>query len=55
MHDLVIDDVVVVDGTGAARRHASVAVSAGRIAAIAEDPGPARQRVNGEGDRKSVV
>ena len=49
MHDLVIDDVVVVDGTGAPRRRASVAVNDGRIAAIERDPGPARQRVKGEG------
>ena len=38
MHDLVIRDALLVDGTGAAARHADVVVAGGRIVAV-EDAG----------------
>ena len=50
MHDLIIDNALLIDGTGAPARHASLAVKGGRIAAIGQDVGDARAR-----DRKSVV
>ena len=36
MHDLVIDNALLIDGTGAPARHGSLAVADGRIAAIGE-------------------
>ena len=49
MHDLLIHDAWVIDGTGAPGRHASVAVEGGRIAAVGEDPGAARQEIDADG------
>jgi len=49
MHDLVIENARVVDGTGAPARMAKVAVDDGRIVAIGDDAGPARHRVDAEG------
>ncbi|GAA3192763.1 N-acyl-D-amino-acid deacylase family protein [Actinocorallia longicatena] len=49
MHDLVIADALVVDGTGAPARHASVAVTDGVITEVGADPGPARRRVDAQG------
>jgi len=49
MHDLVIDNALVLDGTGAPRRHGSLAVRNGRIAAIGEDVGQGRQRLDARG------
>jgi N-acyl-D-amino-acid deacylase len=49
MHDLVIDDAVVYDGLGGPPREGGVAISAGRIAAVGRDLGPARQRVDARG------
>jgi len=49
VHDLVIRNALVVDGTGAPARRASVAVSNGRIAALGEAPGGARQVIDAEG------
>jgi N-acyl-D-aspartate/D-glutamate deacylase len=45
MHDLIIDDALLVDGTGAPARHARLAVQGGRVAAVGDDLGSARQRV----------
>ncbi len=49
MHDLVIDNAVVVDGLGGAPRSGGVAVAGGRIAAVGTDLGVARERVDGRG------
>jgi N-acyl-D-amino-acid deacylase len=49
MHDLVIDNAVVLDGLGAAARPGGVAVAGGRIAAVGADLGPARERVDARG------
>ncbi len=49
MHDLVIDNAVVVDGLGGPPRPGGVAVAGGRIAAVGGDLGPARERVDAGG------
>jgi N-acyl-D-amino-acid deacylase len=49
VHDLVIDNAVVVDGLGGAPRSGGVAVAGGRIAAVGTDLGVARERVDGRG------
>ena len=49
MHDLVIDNALVIDGTGAPRRTASLAVRNGRIAAIGENLGQGAQRLDAQG------
>ena len=50
MHDLVIDNARIVDGTGAPTRTGGVAVSAGRITAVGIGPGQAaRERLNARG------
>ncbi len=49
MHDLVIDNALLIDGTGAPARHGSLAVADGRIAAIGGDVGGGRTRVDAQG------
>ena len=49
MQDLVIDNATLIDGTGAPARSGALAVKDGRIAAIGADPGPARERVDAQG------
>ncbi|TMQ26170.1 MAG: hypothetical protein E6K82_05230 [Candidatus Rokuibacteriota bacterium] len=49
MHDLVIDNAVVLDGLGGPARAGGVAVAGGRIAAVGHDLGAARQRVDARG------
>ena len=49
MHDLVIDEAVVVDGLGGPPRPGGVAVDGGRIVAVGGDLGPARERVDARG------
>jgi N-acyl-D-aspartate/D-glutamate deacylase len=49
VHDLVIDNALLVDGTGAPARHGSLAVRDGRIAALGRGLGAARSRVDAEG------
>ncbi|HYM02422.1 MAG TPA: amidohydrolase family protein [Stellaceae bacterium] len=49
MHDLGIRDAVVFDGSKTPGRRASVAVSDGRIAEIADDVGSARQVIDADG------
>src|SRR5512134_3472262 len=49
MHDLVIDNALLIDGTGAPARHASLAVQDGRIAAIGEGVGNAHARMDARG------
>ncbi len=49
MHDLVIRGGTVIDGTGAPRRTADVAVAGGVIAAVGKDVGTARRVVDADG------
>ena len=49
MHDLIIRDGLLVDGSGAPPRHADLAVQGDRIAAIGHDLGPARRRIDAAG------
>ena len=49
MHDLIIKNGLVVDGTGAPAFHADVAVAGGRIVEVGEVSGPARRTIDAEG------
>ena len=49
MHDLVIDNAVVIDGSGGPARPGGVAVKDERIAAVGESLGTARTRVDAHG------
>ena len=49
MHDLVIRGGSVVDGTGAPRRTADVAVDAGRVTAVGGDVGAGRRTIDADG------
>jgi N-acyl-D-aspartate/D-glutamate deacylase len=49
MHDLVVDNALLVDGLGTPARRGGVAVQDGRIAAVGADLGAARQRVDAGG------
>ena len=49
MHDLVIDNAVVIDGLGGPPREGGAAVAGGRIAAVGAALGPARERVDAGG------
>ena len=49
MHDLVIDNATIIDGLGGPARAGAVAVTNGRIAAVGEVAGPARERVDARG------
>jgi N-acyl-D-aspartate/D-glutamate deacylase len=49
VHDLVIDNAVVIDGLGGPPREGGVAVAGGRIADVGADLGPARERVDAGG------
>ncbi len=48
-HDLVVRGGTVVDGTGADRRVADVAVDEGRVTAVGEVPGAGREEIDAEG------
>ena len=48
-HDLVVRGGTVVDGTGADRRVADVAVDEGRVTAVGEVPGAGREEMDAEG------
>jgi N-acyl-D-aspartate/D-glutamate deacylase len=48
-HDLVIENALVVDGTGRPGVHGGVAVREGRIVAVGTDLGPARERIDAGG------
>ena len=48
-YDLVIRNGTVIDGTGGPRRQASVAVAAGRIAAVGKVDEPGREEIDAEG------
>jgi N-acyl-D-amino-acid deacylase len=49
MHDLVIDNATLIDGSGAPARAGSLAVEAGRIAAIGAQAGSGRERIDAQG------
>jgi N-acyl-D-aspartate/D-glutamate deacylase len=49
MHDLLIENARIIDGTGAKSRAGGLAVQQGRIAAMGEDLGAARQRIDARG------
>ena len=49
MHDLVIDNATLIDGLGAPPRRGAVAVKDGRIQALGDSLGPARERVDARG------
>ena len=49
MHDLVIRNAMIFDGTGTPGRRASLAVIEGRIAAIDRDVGRGRREIDGDG------
>ena len=49
MHDLIIDNAVLYDGSGAVPRRASVAVTGDRIAEVGTISGEARERINASG------
>ncbi len=49
MHDLLIRDALILDGTGATPVRGDLAVANGRIAAIGRDPGSARETIDAGG------
>ena len=49
MHDLVIRNGTVIDGSGASRRQADVAITGGLITAVESKAGAARQDINADG------
>ena len=49
MHDLVIRRATLVDGTGAPRRIADLAVDGGLIAAVGDGIGPGRREIHADG------
>jgi N-acyl-D-aspartate/D-glutamate deacylase len=49
VHDLVLENATIIDGLGTPARHGALAVSGGRIAAVGQDLGAARERVDAEG------
>ena len=49
MHDLIIRGATIYDGSGGPARHGDVAVSGGRIAAIGDGLGAARETVEADG------
>jgi N-acyl-D-aspartate/D-glutamate deacylase len=49
VHDLVIENGQIIDGSGGPSRRGALAVTDGRIVAIGEDVGAARERVDADG------
>jgi len=49
MHDLVIENTTLIDGLGTPARRGSLAVEDGRIAAVGESVGTARERIDAQG------
>jgi len=49
VHELLIENASLIDGSGTPARPGCVAVSEGRIVAIGEDLGPARTRIDADG------
>ena len=48
-YDILIKNGALIDGTGAAARHGSVAVTGGKIVEVGEIDGPAKQVIDAEG------
>ncbi len=49
MHDFIIDNATIYDGSGAAPRRGSVAIKGDRIAEVGEVKGEARERIDAKG------
>ena len=49
MHDFVIENTTLIDGLGTPARRGSLAVEDGRIAAVGESVGTARERIDAQG------
>ncbi len=49
MHDLVIENATLIDGLGTPARPGCLAVKDGRIAALGDDVGPGRERIDAQG------
>jgi N-acyl-D-amino-acid deacylase len=49
MHDFIIDNATIYDGSGAAPRRGSVAIKGDRIAEVGEVKGDARERIDAKG------
>lgn len=49
MHDLIVRNATVVDGTGADRRHADIAIKDGLISAVGQVDGTAEREIDAEG------
>ena len=49
MHDLVIQNANIIDGSGGPARHGALAVKGGRIAALGDEVGAAREQVDADG------
>jgi N-acyl-D-amino-acid deacylase len=49
MHDLVIENATLIDGSGAPAQHGALVVDAGRITAVGAFAGPARERIDAHG------
>jgi N-acyl-D-amino-acid deacylase len=49
VHELLIENASLIDGSGSPARPGGVAVSGGRIVALGDDLGPARERIDAQG------
>lgn len=49
MHDLVIKNATIIDGTGGPARHGAVAVADRKIVAVGKEPGAAKQEIDADG------
>jgi N-acyl-D-aspartate/D-glutamate deacylase len=49
VHDLVIENALIIDGTGQPSQQGALAVKNGRVAALGRDVGPGRQRLDARG------
>ena len=49
MHDLVIENALIFDGTGGLPRHADIAIDHDRVTDVGPDLGLSRERIDAEG------
>ena len=49
MHDCLIKDATIVDGTGASPRNGDIAIAGGKIAAVGKVDGPAKETIDAAG------
>ena len=49
MHDLVIENALIFDGTGGPPRHADIAIDHDRVTDVGPDLGVSRERIDAEG------